>query len=216
MAELSSFHDVRFPVAISFGATGGPEHRNEIVRLTSGAEKRNARFAQSRRRFDAGTGLRSADDLHEVLSFFEARRGSLHAFRFADPFDMKSCRPDETPQATDQPIGTGDGATADFQIAKTYGDGADAYRRDITKPVAGTVLVAVDGVAKAEGADFSVDHLTGMVTFEAGSVPGAGTAVTAGYEFDVPVRFDTDQITAGIASFRAGRIPAVPLVEVRQ
>ena len=93
MSELASFHDVLFPIAISFGATGGPERRNEIVTLTSGREKRNARFSQSRRHYDAGTGVRSLSDLHEVLVFFEARRGSLHAFRFRDPFDMKSCRP---------------------------------------------------------------------------------------------------------------------------
>ena len=97
MPDFSSFHDVLFPVAVSFGATGGPERRNEIVRLTSGREHRNARFAHSRRRYDAGTGLRSVEDLYDVLAFFEARRGSLHAFRFRDPFDMKSCRPDATP-----------------------------------------------------------------------------------------------------------------------
>src|SRR5690606_17091042 len=104
MTELSSFHDELFPLAISFGATGGPEHRNEIVRMTSGLERRNARFAASRRRYDAGTGLASLEDLYEVLAFFEARRGSLHAFRFRDPFDMKSCRPGAAPSATDQAI----------------------------------------------------------------------------------------------------------------
>ena len=78
MPDLSSFHDVLFPTAISFGATGGPERRIEIVQLTSGAEKRNARLAASRRRYDAGTGIRSLDDLYELTAFFEARRGSLH------------------------------------------------------------------------------------------------------------------------------------------
>jgi uncharacterized protein (TIGR02217 family) len=96
MTDLASFHDVLFPVAISFGATGGPERRNEIVQMTSGRERRNARLFQSRRRYDAGTGVRSLEDLYDVLAFFEARRGSLHAFRFRDPFDMKSCRPNET------------------------------------------------------------------------------------------------------------------------
>ena len=104
-AELASFHDVRFPLAISFGATGGPERRNEIVSLTSGREKRNARFSQSRHHYDAGTGVRSLADLHDVLVFFEARRGSLHAFRFHDPFDMKSCRPEDSRVARDQDAG---------------------------------------------------------------------------------------------------------------
>ena len=99
---MQSFHEVRFPEDVSFGATGGPERRNEIVALTSGREKRNLRFAQSRRRFDAGTGVRSLADLYEIVAFFEARRGSLHGFRFRDPFDMKSCPPDAQPSAFDQ------------------------------------------------------------------------------------------------------------------
>src|SRR5690606_31780221 len=94
MSPLSAFHDVTFPLAISFGATGGPEHRNEIVRMTSGEEVRNARFAHSRRRYDAGTGIASLADLYEVIAFFEARRGSLHAFRFRDPFDSRSGKPE--------------------------------------------------------------------------------------------------------------------------
>ena len=113
MSEFEAFHEVRFPVAVSFGATGGPARRNEIVLLTSGHERRNARFSDSRRSYDAGTGMRSLEDVHDVVAFFEARRGSLHGFRFRDPFDMKSCRPGETPAATDQPIGTGDGTAAE-------------------------------------------------------------------------------------------------------
>ena len=214
MTELSPFHDVVFPIAVSFGATGGPERRNEIVTLMSGRETRNARFAHSRRRYDAGTGLRSIEDLHDVLAFFEARRGSLHGFRFRDPFDMKSCRPEATPAALDQAIGTGDGEKAVFQLSKTYGDGEDAYARPVTKPVAGTVRVAVDGDELAEGPDFAVDASTGQVIFETGSIPAEGAAVTAGFVFDVPVRFDTERIDASLATFRAGNIPTIPLVEV--
>ena len=213
MSEFEAFHEVRFPVAVSFGATGGPARRNEIVLLTSGHERRNARFADSRRSYDAGTGLRSLEDVHEVVAFFEARRGSLHGFRFRDPFDMKSCRPHETPAATDQPLGTGDG-TAVFALAKTYGEGADAYRRPIAKPVAGSVRVAVDGIEQAEGADFTVDVSTGLVTFLPGHLPAEGAAVTAGFEFDVPVRFDTEQLSVSLAGFRAGQIPTIPLIEI--
>ena len=214
MTELSTFHDVVFPIAISLGATGGPERRNEIVELMSGRETRNARFSQSRRRYDAGTGLRSVDDLYDVLAFFEARRGSLHAFRFADPFDRNSGRPEAQPSPFDQSLGMGDGETATFQLAKTYGEGDDAHRRPVTKPVAGSVRVAVDGVEAVEGEDFSVDAATGIVTFLAGHVPAIGATVTAGFEFHVPVRFDTERIEASLASFRAGAVPTIPLVEV--
>ncbi|MBE7183653.1 MAG: DUF2460 domain-containing protein [Methylobacterium mesophilicum] len=210
---LSAFHDVRFPLALAFGATGGPERRNEIVQLQSGHERRNARFSGSRRCFDAGSGVRSLSDLYELMAFFEARRGSLHAFRFRDPFDMKSCAPDGVVRATDQTIGTGTGTEARFALAKTYGTGPDAVRRVITKPVPGTVRIAVAGVEKS-GAAFTLDASAGEIVFAAGHVPLAGQAVTAGFEFDVPVRFDTERLEASLTAFKAGQVPAVPLVEV--
>lgn len=209
----TDFHDIRFPLAISFGATGGPERMNEVVRLHSGRERRNQRHAHARRRYDAGTGLRSLDDLETALAFFEARRGSISAFRFRDPFDWKSCALAATPTPLDQTIGTGDGATRAFALTKTYGSGPDAYVRPITKPVAGTVRFAVSGVEIA-AADIDLDPNAGVATFAASATPAAGAPVTAGYEFDVAVRFDTDALTLNIASFKAGQIPHMPLVEV--
>ncbi|MBE0691631.1 MAG: DUF2460 domain-containing protein [Aquamicrobium sp.] len=209
MSEFSSFHDVRFPLAVSFGATGGPERQNEIVTLTSGRERRNARFSRSRRRYDAGTGVRSAEQLAEVIAFFEARRGSLHAFRFRDPFDMKSCAYAAAPSPFDQAVGTGDGETLRFALAKTYGEGDEAYRRPIEKPVAESVRVALDGV---ETAAFTVDAQTGEIVFA--EAPANGAAITAGFEFDVPVRFDIAHLSVSLTAFRAGQIPTIPLVEV--
>ncbi len=214
MSEFSSFHDVLFPLAVSFGATGGPERRNEIVSLTSGREKRNARLSQSRHHYDAGTGLRSLDDLHEVIAFFEARRGSLHAFRFRDPFDMKSGAPGAAPSPEDQPLGVGDGETARFALVKVYGTGDDAHRRFIMKPVEESLRVAVAGVEKVAPADFTFDAATGEIVFAAEEIPADGAAVTAGYQFDVPVRFDTEQLSVSLKAFKAGQIPSIPLVEV--
>lgn len=214
MSDFDSFHDVSFPPGIAFGATGGPERRTEIVSLTSGREKRNARFALSRHRYDAGTGVRSLADLQEIVAFYEARRGPLHAFRVRDPFDMKSCAADQSPSPTDQTLGTGDGARVRFALVKRYGSGADAYLRPIRKPVAGTLRVAVAGVEKASPAQFTFDDATGEVVFAAGSIPAAGQAVTAGYSFDVPVRFEADRMEVSLTAFKAGRIPAIPLVEV--
>lgn len=210
MQDLSSFHDVSFPLGVSFGATGGPEWRNEIVGLTSGHEKRNARWSMSRRFYDAGTGLRSLNDLRDVLRFFEARRGSLYTFRFRDPFDHLSSVQDAPPQATDQFLGRGDGTIRQFQLIKSYGD----YQRIITKPVPETVQLAVDGVTLAADA-FSVNWQTGIVEFHKDNVPPPQAKVTAGFLFDVPVRFDTDRLSASIASFKAGEIPSIPIVEVK-
>jgi len=213
--ELSSFHDVLFPLGVSFGATGGPERRNEIVALTSGREKRNARFSQSRHHYDAGTGVRSLDDLHAVIDFFEARRGSLHAFRFRDPFDMKSCRPDAVPSGLDQAIGVGDGVTDRFALVKVYGTGDDAYRRLVMKPRLESLRVAVATVEQDTPSAFGFDAATGEIVFAPGHVPAAGAVVTAGYKFDVPVRFDTDRLSVNLKAFKAGQIPSIPLVEVQ-
>lgn len=208
-----AFHEIRFPANISFGSLGGPERLTEIVTLANGFEERNTPWAHSRRRYDAGFGLRSLADVDQILAFFEARRGQLHAFRWKDWSDYKSCAAARTPLPTDQRIGTGDGVTASFSLSKTYLSGNESYTRPIVKPVAGTVLVAVATDPQAEGTDFLVDATTGTVTFAV--PPDIGTPVTAGFEFDVPVRFDSDRVQTSVAAFNAGDLPNVPIIEVR-
>ena len=209
-----AFHEVRFPARVSLGATGGPERRTEIVVLGSGAEERNSRWADSKRRYSAGYGVKHVDDLHAVIAFFEERRGRLHGFRWKDWSDYKSCAPSAAVSALDQAIGVGNGVTAAFQLVKAYGSSFAPWTREILKPVAGTVLVAVNGVVQCPG-DYTVDNGTGVITFHAGHIPAGGQAVKAGFEFDVPVRFDTDQLEINMSLFQAGTIPHVPIVEVR-
>ena len=210
-----AFHETRFPTNLSKGAVGGPERRTDVVTLASGFEERNSRWADSRRSYNAGYGVRSVDDLHAVLAFFEERRGRLHGFRWRDHADFRSCPSSRMPAATDQTIGTGDGATTVFQLTKVYGGGFAPYRRAIKKPVQGTLLVKVAGVAQLEGGVFSTDYATGLISFLAGHIPAASAAITAGYEFDVPVRFDTDRIEVNLQNFAAGSIPHIPVLEVR-
>ena len=210
-----SFHDVRFPTDISRGAQGGPERRTDVVVLGSGFEERNSRWANSRRSYNAGYGIKSLDDLNAVIAFFEERRGRLYGFRWRDHTDWKSCAPSATPSALDQPIGTGDGETATFQLLKTYGSAHAPWQREIVKPVAGSVLVAVDGDAQTEGTHFTVDAATGVVTFLAEHIPAEDAAVTAGFAFDVPVRFDADRLEINLSGFSHGAIPNIPLVEIR-
>ncbi|MEL7303288.1 MAG: DUF2460 domain-containing protein [Pseudomonadota bacterium] len=210
-----TFHDVRFPTAISRGATGGPERRTDIVVLGSGREERNTRWADSRRRYNAGYGVKALDDLHDVIAFFEARRGRLYGFRWRDPMDWKSCPPEQVPSPTDCEIGLGDAATDTFQLIKTYADASGAWPRPITKPVAGSVRVAVNGAELTAGTDFNCDPARGVVTFSAGAVPDVGAIVTAGFLFDVPVRFDADTLEINLSGFQSGAIPAIPIVEVR-
>ena len=209
---MSAFHDVRFPIDISRRATSVVQRRTEVIVLASGHERRNSRWASARRKWQVGYGVKSMDDLHTVIAFFEARRGRLHAFRFRDWADYKSCPPLQPPAATDQPIATGDGATTAFQLVKSFTDAAGSFTRAITRPVDGTVKVAIDGVEQSSG--FSVDHATGLVTFA--TPPASGAVISAGFEFDVPARFDIDELRIDLESFRHGQAPDIEIVEVRE
>ncbi|MGE8941222.1 phage distal tail protein, Rcc01695 family [Leptospira interrogans] len=208
-----SFHEVRFPTEISRGAVGGPERRTDVVVLGSGREERNSRWAHSRRSYNAGYGVKSLDDLHEVIAFFEERRGRLYGFRWRDHADWKSCPPQHTPSAVDQVIGVGDGATSSFRLRKIYGSAHAPWTRDIIKPVADSVMIAIDGMMVTEGV--TVDPATGIMTFDAEHVPESGAEITAGFVFDVPVRFDTDKLEISLQGFQHGAIPNIPIVEVR-
>lgn len=207
------FHEVRFPANLSFGSTGGPERRTEIVTLANGFEERNTPWSQSRRRYDAGVGMRSLDDIEQLIGFFEARQGQMYGFRWKDWSDFKSCAPSQDVKFDDQVIGSGDGATTAFQLVKNYRSGSQSYGRVISKPVIGAVRAGVDGVALSEGVHYEIDTVQGLVIFT--DAPETGASVTAGFEFDVPVRFDTDRIQTSVASFQAGDIPSVPVVELR-
>ncbi|TRD19767.1 DUF2460 domain-containing protein [Palleronia caenipelagi] len=208
-----AFHEIRFPTQLSFGAVGGPERRTEIVTLASGNEERSTPWAHARRRYDAGTGLRSMADMETLIAFFEARMGQLHGFRWKDWSDFSSASAGQERTPTDQVIGVADGATTRFSLTKRYGDGEAAYQRPITKPVAGTVTLAVQGLPLTEGPGFTLDTTTGEIVLT--DLPVSGAIITAGYDFDVPVRFDTDRIEMSLETFNAGQVPRIPVIEVR-
>lgn len=207
-----AFHEVRLPARLAFGSTGGVERRTEIVTLGSGFERRSTPWAHGRRRYLIGANLRSLDDMATLTAFFEARQGRLYGFRFRDFADFKSCAPSEAVTPLDQGLGVGDAVLTTFALNKRYGEGETAPSRRIHKPVDGTVRVAVDG-GEVDPSAFDVDLATGVISLVA--PPAAGAVVTAGFEFDVPVRFDADRIDVTLESFAAGRMAAVPLIEVR-
>lgn len=212
---MTGFNEVRFPTDIALGARGGPERRTDVVTLRSGAEERNSIWADARRKYQAGYGVKSFAQLETVLAFFEAQRGRLYGFRWKDRFDYRSCASPHAPGPLDQAIGTGNGVTATWQLTKIYSAGATPYVRPIHKPVAGTVTIAVNGTAVTIGTGFTVDATTGIVTFLAGHVPASGAVITAGFQFDVPVRFDNDYLDVDLSHFEAGAIPNIPIIEIR-
>lgn len=208
-----NFHESRFPTSLSFGAIGGPERHTEVVTLANGFEERNTPWAHSRRRYDAGMGLRSLDDVAALVDFFEARHGQLYGFRWKDWGDFKSSLPSREIDGGDQLLGMGDEIHTEFQLVKSYRSGGNSYLRPIVKPVAGRVHVQISGDPVQEGVDYDIDVTTGLVTFA--HPPDLQAEVTAGFEFDVPVRFDIDQIRTSVANFQAGEVPDVPVIEVR-
>lgn len=208
---MTEFHDISFPFSLAFGASGGPSRTTEITQLASGAEHRNTPHARSRRHYNAGAGITSLDQIHDLISFFEARFGQLYSFRFRDPFDFQSCKPSKTPLATDQFIGIGDGETFTFHLIKTYEDVGGSYERPISKPVKGSVVIALNG-SLLPAPQYTVDALTGEVTFQ--TPPTSGSVITAGFVFDVQVRFDTDQLDLALEAFGAGQAAHIPLIEV--
>jgi uncharacterized protein (TIGR02217 family) len=204
--EVDAFADVPFPLEIGREASVVATTSTAIASGAGGREQRNSEWADARLRFDAGPGIRSEADLATLIAFFRARRGPAQAFRFRDPFDDSSNVASAVPSPVDQLLGSGDGMRTRFPLIKAYGD----TRRRITRPVAGSVRVAVGGV---ETNAFQVET-AGVIMLDA--APAAGVAVTAGFRFDVPVRFAEDRIEVSRTTFLAGEAPNVPLIEVRE
>jgi uncharacterized protein (TIGR02217 family) len=206
-----AFDEVQFPLRVGFGSQGGPGFSTEIVTVDGGYERRNQNWNQARRRFDAATGLRGGIDSAALLNFFHARAGKARGFRVKDWSDFTSSADGTSPPVfSDQAIGTGDGTATTFQLRKNYSSGSATHARTIRKPVSGSASIGVNGTAALSG--WSVDATTGLVTFA--SAPASGAALSAGFIFDVPARFDTDSLSLTAEDFQYSSV-SVPIIEVR-
>ena len=206
-----SFHEVSFPTDIAYGSAGGPTRRVEIISLDSGFEQRNSPWSQSRHRFNVSYGVKTYDQLHTVIAFWQARSGPLFGFRYKDFSDYKSVAPQQAVNHQDQVLGTGNGVLTTFQLIKKYTSGPSSFDRTIKKPISGTVRVALNTTEQLSG--FTVDTTTGIVTFS--TPPANGVVVKAGFEFEVPVRFEADQLTINMEAFKHGTLEDINLIEVR-
>lgn len=208
---VEAFHDVLFPLELGFDAAGGPQFSTQVAMLASGHEQRNIQWASARLSYDAGLGVRSEEDLITLLSFFRARRGQAFGFRFRDPIDWTSGALDGEITPFDQLLGVGDASRLSFALVKHYGIAGEGEERAITRPVDGSVRVSVAGVELMTGWTLAPG---GIVQFD--DPPSDGDAVRAGFHFDVPVRFAADQIDVSLSAWRAGELPNVPVVEIRE
>lgn len=216
----------RFPDNISYGSSGGPAYKTEIVTVTSGYEYNNIGWEEARHRYDASMGVRSESELSALIKFFHITRGRGHKFRYKDWLDYKSCDLDSIPFFTDMVFGTGNGFTTSFQLIKVYDMGSMVgvvyNQRDIKKPVKNTITIGVNGILQLEDTytgdvsnndnNYWIDYTTGIVTFN--SPPISGHILTWGGEFDVPCRFDTDELPLSL-DFYGYASGTVPIVEVR-
>lgn len=196
-----TFHDIQLPDDVEQGATGGPEFQTSILPMSSGTEQRNVNWQEVRHSYQLSYGIQNAEDFAVCRSFFFARRGKAHTFRFKDWGDFF---------AVDEVQGIGDAVNTSFQLIKTYETaGPLPYIRRITRPVAATVVFKVNNVVTSASA-----NPLGIYTIS--PAPALDAVVTASFEFDVPVRFDTDKFDLVLTQADAGAIGSLPVIEVRE
>lgn len=201
-----AFDEVRLPQCIERGAQGGPRFKTTVMTLSSGFEKRNQDWSETRGEWDISYGIKEREDLDDLIAFFYARRGRARGFRFKDWSDFTLNK---------QTIGLGDGVVDEYQLFKRYTSGSIDYDRALTKIVTGTLLVYVNDVLQP-GGNYTIDYNTGIITFGAMHIPGMGTVVSAAAQFDVPVRFDIDKLAINMQQVDQGSLPQITLVELKQ
>ncbi|RWF66840.1 TIGR02217 family protein [Mesorhizobium sp.] len=214
-----TFYNAVLPGFISQGSEAAPVSLVDIARGPTGYEQRRSRRSRRLRRFNLVKDIRTINDIYDLLAFFEVMNGPQHSFAIQNLADYKSCKPADTISMTDATIGTGDGSNAVFQLKKQYkvtkiDSSVIAIDRTIYLPVSGTVLIAVDGVLKAETTDYVVNYSTGVVTFVVGHEPANTKVVTAGFHFNEKVRFDTNDLSQVMEYIKVGSAPSIPLIEV--
>lgn len=199
----------RFPVNISYGSAGGPTWNTNIVITDSGAEIRNQRWSYPRHQYDVAYGVKDISDMEDLLSFFHVVAGRAIGFRYKDHADYKSCKVDETINSSDCVITTAADGSTSYQIYKTYTQGAYTRSRKILKPITSAVVVSVNGSVTTA---FTVDTTLGRINFAA--APTTGVVIKAGFEFDVPCRFDTDTLSVNLDDYKVGSAQ-VPIIELK-
>lgn len=211
MTAPSPFHEVQFPPNISYGAIGGPGFNTTVLTLASGFERRNINWSKARAQYDVAHGVKTQTDLDELLQFFYARNGKAYGFRFKDwaDFNLSSA-------GTPQWVFATDGVTAAFQVSKIYTDAGNTYARPIRKPVGDTFTLFKAGVAWPFSGNWALDFNTGIVTItDAPTIASTGVVITCITQFDVPVRFDTDDMKTSINEYNNFSWGQIPLIEVR-
>lgn len=217
MTTIAAFAEDQLPPIISAGAKGGPRFSTSVTQLSSGFEQRNINWSRELMTWDISTGIKTIQDFVAYQHFFYARRGKAQGFRFKDWSDYKLPFYETAPGDIDgiPIIFTTDGVTQSFQITKPYTSGGVTFSRQIRKPVAGTVQVLANGVQVFSPASWTVDTTTGIITLASSIYSTTGHSIAVACEFDVPVRFDTDTLNAGVQGNELFIWDAIPVVGLK-
>lgn len=210
---MSFFETPRFPIDIAYGSAGGPGYNTTVVVSDSGDESRNQNWSEARHRYDAAGALKNKNTLRRLLTFFRMCKGRAHGFRFRDWADY-ACYGGNPPARYWGVDGTGRAVVIsgnNYQMYKRYGSVDGDPDRKIQKPVASTIKVFNAGGAELVlTTDYTLDSTLGIIT-----KVSAETPVTWTGEFDVPCRFDVDQMITNIEDIEAYRWGQIPIVEIR-
>lgn len=219
-----SFIDQYMPEEVpGYGAISAPRFKTSIQVTAGGNERRNQEWEHPLHQFILPEAVaRETSVINGLKKHWLITKGPLHSFPWSDPMDKASIDhapnlPDSDLAAlisrTDQALGTGDGFTDSFQLVKKYVSGSETYIRKIYHPVLSTVLIADNGVL-VSSSNYTVSRTTGIVTF---NTPPANThTLTAGFLYDVEVRFEGDDVFEGIVrTWQAGGFSDITLIEVR-
>ena len=221
------FIDVPLPRSLqAYPCRSMPRFSTSIVGVASGAESANSNWAAPLHRFILPDKISDQESLEDFREHWMVMRGPFHTFPFRDPFDFASVRltcPDTVPviTRTDQPLGTGDGVRRTWQLQKQYSRGPASYVRPITLPIVSTVLIGINGLEPAavpgpSGGPYSVavDREGGTVTFT--PAPNLGLVLTAGFLYEVPVRFaGDDTFEQALRAYQMGGAAGFELMETR-
>lgn len=200
----TAFDDVRLPEHIEQGALVGPEFSTSIVTMQGGKEQRNSEWEQERLKANIAYGIMQKQDDYDIedsfaiiMRFFRARRGQWRGFRFKDFSDFQAEQVDLAADETGK----------NWQLVKNYED----YQRIITRPVPESLIVYIGGVIVPPGPDTWQLGPLGVITTK-----NANVGVKVDFEFDVPMRFDTDMAQVAIQFINAGSVSNIDLIQVRE
>lgn len=201
---INNFLEKRFPIDISYGSSGGPEYYTDVLSTTNGCEIRSSKIYTPKMKFNISTGIKNRQQMNDIIHFFRCCKGRKMGFRYKDWGDFYG--QNEKVKVIDQHT---------IQLIKTYNLDHDIIEeRIITKPVQNTVIIQINNQV-IPTTQLNINYITGRITLLNQIINDSNSKITADFEFDVPVRFDTDYLPVTRENYNFYSLPNIELVEVK-